>query len=184
MKKQAVAIFAVIGTLLVLTASAQKPQVAPTQQLTVYDADNRKVGVVSGGNYTYGQFVPLVPFKVDNIPFLLEVFRDGIRLNGTVVYESTNCSGPPLVFSYNSSPSSLPQSAVGLPGTTIYVENGPPRTITVRSYSTAPVGWLDYKPQPPSSCVPTLPELFPGVAYPGRALIDLNTQFRPPFIVR
>lgn len=180
MKKQAIAILATVGTLLALTAFAQRPQVHPTQQLSVYDADGKKVGVVSGGNYTYGQFVPLVPFKVDDIPFLLMVFRDGFLLSGTVGYESTNCSGPPMVFSYNSSPSSLPQSAVGLPGTTIYVENGPPRTITVRSYLTPPVGWLDGS-QPPSSCVPYLA---PRLGYPARALIDLNTQFKPPLTVR
>jgi hypothetical protein len=183
MTKRIVVSLAAIGVLLALTASGQK--LRPTQQLTVYDADGKKVGVIAGGDYTDSEFLPLVPFKVDDVPFMLLVFRDGFVGYRVVVWESANCSGTPfLTLSNPSAPSSLPRVGVGLPGSTVYVEDGPARTITAGSYSTYPFPGANQPPWIPSQC--TRAQVFPwtAMAVPARALIDMDTLFKPPFTVR
>jgi len=72
MTRRLIALLAAIGILYVLTAWAQKLH-AP-QQLAVYDADGKKVGVVTGAEHVYGAFLPAVPFKVDQVPLFLQVF--------------------------------------------------------------------------------------------------------------
>lgn len=187
MTRRVLAALAAMGLLFLLTASAQKPR--PTQQLAVYDADGKRLGIVTGGEYAFGQFVPLVPFLVDEVPLMLLVYRDGFFQHSTVAWESSNCSGTPFVISLRSSSSSMPVVAIGLPGNTVYIENGPAKTVNIRSYSTAPVGWLDYPPLQRSACAPW-EGLQPGasqprqVTIPARPLVDMNTQFKPPFTVR
>jgi len=184
MTKRVTAFLAAIGTAFLLTAYAQR--LRSPQQLAVYDADGKKVGVVTGAEHVYGAFLPAVPFKVDQVPLFLQVFRDGFVGQSVVAWESTDCSGTPFLTVGAPGdfrpPSALPLVGVGLPGNTVYVEDGPPRTINVRSYSTFPL--QGPPPWPPHRCV--LPGITPWtrVSVPARPLIDMNTEFRPPFTVR
>lgn len=183
-KKRLVILFAAIGTVLILTASFQRIQ--PTQQLTVYDSEGKKVGVVISAGSAYSEFVPLVPFRIGEPPIILYVFRDGFVADTVVGWESANCSGAPVIPfgtpDYPPTPSSLPLVAVGIPGSTVYVEAGVPRTITLRSVSTAPL-WTRDTPSLPTKCVQ---RVYPwtGLAVPTRPLIDMNTLYKPPFSVR
>lgn len=191
MAKRVVIPLAAIGILFLLTAYAQRSQIHPTQQLTVYDADGKRVGAVVGGHIVFGEFLPLISFRVDGVPFMLFVFRDSLTASEIPVWESTDCSGAPFIpFGIPGLPierSSLPLIAVGLPGTTVYVEDGLPRIITQRSYSTSPSAG----PTPPQSLLDLLPTrcqayAIPSAreAVPARALVDMNTFYTPPFSVR
>lgn len=185
MKRQLVILIAAIGALPLLAASFQRLQ--PTQQLTVYDADGKKVGIVSGGDDAYSEFLPLVSFKVDSVPFMLFVFREGFVAAEAVLWESPNCSGVPYIPSgivgYPTERSSLPLVAVGIPGSTVYVENGAPQSVTVRSYSTIPLGAPRDRPALPTRCESQITP-WTRVVVPARALIDMNTLYKPPFSVR
>lgn len=185
MKKRLVILLGAIGTLVLLTTSFQRIQ--HTQQLTVYDAEGKKVGSVGAVEYIYSQALPQVLGKVQDVPFMLYVFRDGFIGVGTVVWESTDCSGTPLItLSTDNPPSSMPRVAIGLPGCTAYVENGPARTVTVGSFSSDAVPGIDKRFPNPSQCIPAsvLPVAWTRLVTPARPLIDLNTQFKPPFTVR
>lgn len=186
MTKRLIPVIAAIGTLFLVAALAQKP--SATQQLAVYDADGKKVGDVTGAQIAWGQFLPQVSFKVESVPFMLLVFRDGFAQNNEVVWESTDCSGAPFVLGdvwYGQSlPGPMPVVAVGLPGSTVYVEDGPARAITVRSYSTQPVPGL-YPSFGPSQCEESTRPLSSSLqTIPARPLINIDTKFKPPFTVR
>ncbi len=189
MAKRIAISLAAIGIVFLLTAYAQRSQIHPTQQLTVYDSEGKKVGIVTGTHHVASRLVPVIPFEVGGVAFMLFVFREGFEGFGTVVWESNDCSGTPLIRI--NSPglldpeSSLATVAVGLPGTTVYVENGPPRTITAGSFSTSPVPGRDSRFPHPSECVASnfaLP--WRMVSVPARPSIDLNGEFKPPFTVR
>ena len=186
MTKRIIVSLAAIGLLLPLAASAQK--LRPVQQLTVYDADGNRVGVIIGAETEYDAFHPLVPFKVDDVPFMLSVFRDGFAAQEVVVWESTDCSGAPFIPigtpDYPITRSSLPIVALGVPGSTVYVEDGAVTTIGVRSYSTMPINAPRNVPPLPTRCA--APGIVPWIrqVVPARALIDMNTLFKPPFTVR
>ena len=181
MTKRIIVSLAAMGLLLPLAASAQK--LRPVQQLAVYDADGKKVGVVTGAESAFGEFVPLAPFKVDDVPFMLLVFREGISGKKNVVWETADCSGTPSLTFFSPQRGSLPLVGVGLPGSTVYVEDGPARTITVRSFSTPPVP-LDGRFPQPSQCYSQGFTPWSEASVPARPLIDMNTLFKPPFTVR
>lgn len=185
MTKLVIPVLAAIGTLFLVAALAQKP--SATQQLAVYDSGGKKVGDVTGAQYYLGPFVPQVSFKVEDFPFMLLVFRDGFVQGSEVLWESAACSGAPFVLGSTSyghpMSSSMPIVAVGLPGSTVYVEDGPARVITVRSYSSQPV--LGTDPSLGSSqCGRAAPFLSSYPTYPARPLINMDTEFKPPFTVR
>ncbi len=188
MKKRLAIFLAAAGIVFLLTAYAQRSQIHPTQQLTVYDADGKKVGIIIGAESEYGAFHPIVAFKVDDVPFMLSVFRDGFAAQELVVWESTDCSGAAFIpigtSGYPITRSSLPTVALGVPGSTVYVEDGPIRTIGVRSYSTIPLNAPRNVPPLPTRCVD--PGIFPWTkqVVPARALVDMSTLYTPPFTVR
>jgi len=187
MTKSVIPVLAAIGTLFLIAALAQSPH-PTTQQLTVYDADGKKVGDVTGAQIVWGQFLPQVSFKVEDVPFLLLVFRDGFAQNDEVVWESTDCSGTPFVlrelwYGGQPLPSPMPIVAVGLPGNTVYVEDGPARAITAGSYSTQPEPGLEL-PFGPSQCEKIMRPLSGFQTIPARPLINMDTKFKPPFKVQ
>ncbi len=173
-------------------ASAQRLQ--HVEQLVVLDADGKRVGPAIGAEHVVGQFVPLVPFRVGQVPFILGVYRDGFApvvttSPTTVLWESEDCSGTPFLqahgFPTARSLGAMPLIAVGLPGNTVYVEDGPGRTIRVRSISTPSVEALLGSPELRSQCNRSgWPVGLEGLAIPARALINLDTRFRAPFTVR
>jgi len=171
-----------MGMVFLLTAYAKN--LYSPQQLAVYDAYGKRVGVVSGGMHGTLGFKPIVSFKFQDVPFMLLVYRDGFHV-AEVFWESTDCSGQPFipVAASSSSQSSLPVVAVAMPGSTVYVEDGPARPIAVRSHSTYP-GYPvpGGGPSLPPQCVEYLPY---GVAtaVPARPLVDMKSYFTPPFTV-
>lgn len=185
MKKQFAGVLLAIGVLFLITAFAQSTH--SPQQLAVYDSNGKRVGAVVGGEYTFGSFLPMVPFKVQGVPMMLLVFQDSFAGHDAPVWESTDCSGNPFIPSgtpgYVLSPSSLPLAVVGVPGNTVYVQDGAARSIVVRSSSTLPLNAPFGRPGLPPQCEPwNAPS--PRTVVPARALVDLNTQFNPPFAVR
>jgi len=185
MKGRVTTFVAVIGILFLVAALAQRPH--PIEQLAVYDSDGRRVGPVAGGEDAIGGFEPLVSFNVEGVPFMLFVFRDGLASNTNVVWESTDCSGEPFISLEigHSAPSSLPIVAVAVPGSTVYVENGTALTVTLRSLSTGPLNLPANTPPFPPTCFPVEPNPVVKLrAVPARPLIDMSTNFKPPFTVR
>jgi hypothetical protein len=181
MRKRVLALAAAMGMVFLLTAYARN--LFSPHQLAVYDAYGKRVGLVSGA--TSGK--PMVSFKFQDVPFMLLVLRDGFQAS-LVVWESTDCSGQPFIPTggdpYPFSPSSLPIVAVAMPGNTVYVEDGTPRSITARSYSTypghpGPGGSPGSWPQCAES--PAQPWVLTSV--PARPLVDMNSYFTPPFTV-
>jgi len=187
MTKRVMAFLAAMGIVFLLAAYAQK--LHSPQQLAVYDADGKKVGVVVGAEY-YGsdQFVPLVPFKVEEVPFMLMVYRDGFVGYKFVGWESTDCSGTAFLLlgnpGHGSGRSPMPLVGVGVPGDTVYVEDGQPRYISVRSFSTVPTVGPDDPPPLPTHCTQAAVVPYTRMGVPARPLIDMNAEFRPPFTVR
>jgi|SRR5437764_15466227 len=96
MTKRILVSLSAVGTLFLLACFAQV--IEPTQQLTVYDAGGKRVGVVTGGERIPS--IPLVPFKVDGVPFLLLAFRDGFR-------GAKCCGSPPTARVWRTSASTL-----------------------------------------------------------------------------
>ena len=179
MTKRAVAILGVMGTLFLIATFGQKPQ--RTEQLAVFDGDGKRVGVVSGGGYFTDGFLPLVPFRIDGVPFMLYVHRDGFEL-GVVGWESSDCSGPPFLTDLADgsfySPSSMPLVGVGLPGNTVYVGSGTPSRTSMHSWSQG----ANQRSSSHTACVKSFP--FTEGAVPASPLIDMNTLYKPPFTVR
>jgi len=100
------------------------------------------------------------------------------------LWESTDCTGV-AYLSVNTSlsgpsnhyiPSSSPAIAVGPPGSTVYVENGPPVLKTFHSNSVGA--------RATSACVDLDPFPLYTVSVPARPLVDMNTLYKPPFTVR
>ena len=189
MTKRVMAVAAAMGLVFLLTAYARN--LFSPHQLAVYDAYGKRVGVVSGARGAFGGtgsgFKPIVSFKFQDVPFMLMVYRDGFQATEGVVWESTDCSGQPFIRpgiqpGYPFSPSSLPVVAVGIPGSTVYVENGPARSITVRSFSTSRIQ-LDGRFPEPSRCYSDGFTPYSVMAVPARPLVDMNDHFTPPFTV-
>jgi hypothetical protein len=174
MKRHLLLAFAAVATVFILAAYAQKP--ASVQQLAVYDAEGKRIGIVSGGAQIV-DMLPLVSFKIEAVPFMLFVYRNGFG-PGQLVWESENCTGQAYFIVYTADGlSSLQTAAIGPPGNTVYVEDGAPVTKTTHSMSVA--GGQS------STCRNLAPfSNPPETVVPMRPLVDMNTLYKPPFTVR
>ncbi len=144
MTKRVLGVLIAAGAIYVLTAWAQN--LRSPQQLVVYDGDGKRVGVVVGTQQLGTTLAPLVAFKVDDVPFMLFAYRDALDGVNNVGWESTNCSGTPFLFTDSRPASTLPRSGVGVPGSTVYVEAGPPRNVNIRSIVYVPGRICVYPP--------------------------------------
>jgi hypothetical protein len=168
-------------------------------RLTVFDADGKTVGaVMDASNLAAAAAMHAdVAFKVGEVPFVLNVYRDGFTAEAIVLppiaWESSDCSGKPFlgVFTFAGtgvapSGGSMPLVAVGFPGNTVYLEDGATQTVTIGSFSTLTVAALAGQfSQPVSECLSTgFPVGSQAVLFPARALINMNDEFRPPFSVK
>lgn len=160
------------------SARAQRPRVRPVGRVKVVDSRGNTVGTVIGGlGLTYvhnalinGQFAPTVLLEVDGRLIAVHISQDNFFTNTILYFESNNCSGTPfLPVGWENLP--ILVSAIGPPGHTAYlaVRGSQPRVVTTRS------------------------ELFRGLCrfsgstervFPAEALIDLDTEFTPPFELR
>ncbi len=168
----------------------------PVERLTIFDAGGRVVGNIvgfsdfGGGFPFFGPFTgdpagpfnfagkppvfqPLVAFRVDSILLVLGVERRRfLGSENQLVFESADCSGTPF---FDTEVSMVPRTAVR--NHTVYVPdpNSGHRLITVRSFL------FDLNADP---FCEQLPEPFSQDGIPAQSVIDLSTQFTPPFTVR
>ncbi len=141
----------------------------------VYDAAGKKVGDITefqGGTL-------FIFFRLNQFSFPLEVNQNGTFYalsgagNNFLYFESTDCTGTPLVRAQNPN-TFAPSSSISPPGQTLYTADPQitPQLIGVRSMINR---------DPP--CV-TLQHLENSYHVPAIALGDLSRLFAPPFHVR
>jgi len=171
----------------VMVSTSYSGGLQPIQQMTVVDANGKKVGPVVDlyfDNYTINHaFAGVVTFKLDETYFALRVFRGGFAgfSDSTfILWESSDCSGDAFISPFNTERSLVPVGVVAFPRFTVYVRDGDLRPIFARSYSAITGPWPVGGQTP---CWPINPA-FQQSAAPARALTDLSTQFTPPFSLR
>jgi len=155
-------------------------KITPVSNITVLDANNKVVGrVQSIGGDAAAASIGFVVAGVSQ-PIILNVNRDriyGAQGNGNVVFESTDCSGTPFLFRglvvMQPDRELSPQTAVVLPGSTLYVQdmNLSPQEIHAQSILT--------KTTP---C--TAQDMGTFTALPAKKILDLDQEFTPPFTTR
>ncbi len=156
--------YSVLLVILVSVTNGSSQTIQSGENLTVVDGNGKKVGPVVGA---FTRWV-IVALRVERVPILVFVYRN--RFAGdAVLFESSDCSGTPLLFS-DDDPLPIWKTGVGGPGSTVYVPDGDARTVTVRSSSD--VGGRCF------SWVAT------RLVRPARALINLDNHFTPPFTLR
>lgn len=144
-------------------------QLKPVAKLRVFDANNKLVGLADLSDTDEVQ----VLFQLGDQVFAVEVERDFFEASEDISYTSTDCSGTPLLDPIDEGEvMGLLETAIGPPGNTVYFADpkATPQTFTVRSTFVE------------GACESVGPFDFTGV--PGLPLIDLFTQFTPPFSVR
>jgi hypothetical protein len=159
--------------------------IQPQHELTVFDAEGQKVGDVLGfvgweGTGAPAQTpIPVVALRVDGDLVILQIGRDGALdpppggVQGIALYfESPDCTGTPFLASGLLLPEGSPLPATYLAGQQVFVQDGPPQTLVVASSFDPSSG----------SCNPFEPTEVSTLRL--RFLIDLTTEFTPPFTVR
>jgi len=168
------------------SASAQKPRVKPVGRVSVVDSKGKIVGTILGGlglttpvhTIPNRTFAPSVLLDAEGRLIAVEIGQEGFFSDNSLYYESTNCSGTPWLtdIAVQSEPplhGLLPSVGIGPPGHTVYVpvEHSSPHALTIRSQFHR------------GRCFSPL--LFPPpTGIPTEALIDLDTEFTPPFQLR
>jgi hypothetical protein len=168
-------------TLLVVGSVSRTPVRA--QPLEVVDANGTKIGSDVIG--VIGQ-LPRVAFNLDGRVFALLVTQTGFfsdhnpGLQNLLVFASPDCSGPPFVEDISATvelPLLLSPVAVAPPGQTVYLP------VPGSSGQNLNVGSVQFEGGfcPP---VPAESQPFTVLAVPAQGLLDLSTQFVPPFRVQ
>ena len=140
----------------------------------VYDAKNRFVGhaVPAGDDAELGSMV----FRHSGRVFVLDMHRYKVKGEADLYYTSSDCTGAPLI-DIEGDPANwlMDVVAVGPPGMTVYARDLQAIPADV------PVGSTFQEGEGP--CV-SLPSGSTKVTAPAVPLIDLSTQFTPPFTGR
>jgi hypothetical protein len=171
MQNSAVIWVVVVLSFVSLIASAPAQTLQSVNGFTVVDAAGKTVGRTLGIEET-GR--ASVGFTVDGHSFAVWVDQDRFAFKGVndqLFFESGDCSGTPFM---SSSTNLLPEVVITPPGSTVYIPDSsePPRDVTVRScYSSDGI------------CNTPCGAFEPGRMAPAIELIDLKTQFTPPFHV-
>jgi hypothetical protein len=140
--------------------------------LVVVDSTGKNIGPVLGIDDTLRYAV--VAFTVNGFTFALSV--DSMAFTGsdrTLLFESTDCTGTPYLFS--NVVTLLPVVVVSVPGSTVYRADDTTEPIFINSRTGADT--------PPGVCesLPQTQESIGSIAIP---VVDLSTLFTPPFHVR
>lgn len=166
-----------------LLSFAQGQGVKPVGHVTVVDSRGKTVGAALGGvglitvaSARGTQIHPTVLLRVGDRLAAVNIDRQGF-FGGTLFFQSTDCSGtawfptPPL----GGRPSLLPQTSVGPPGQTLYMEaaGAIPQTVTLNSR----VG-------EGFSCTATFFSPITVSAVTAQPLVNLETEFTPPLSLR
>lgn len=155
--------------------------------LAVVDANDNKVGDVLGVDFrpfgTSGVGLVFIAFRVNQHAFVLGLTRESFFGSGTgisgesnsVAFESIDCSGTPYVrdTTTTDNTSVFPITQVVGPGSTVYIQEPEANSQlpTLQSVLTTE-----------GSCESTF--LTSTRVFPAVAVIDLNTLYTPPFILR
>jgi len=150
----------------------------PVQGLSIFDAKGKRVGTVLGST-GYNGIPPSVAFRLDGRLIILEVERHRFTGNGftrtfsSFYFESDNCTGTPFVSGPAESGDTLAPHHI-LDGNVLLAPDGATRNIIVKSQGSTNL---------PNQCeIHATP--FPSLASPWRFLVDLSTQFQPPFTMK
>jgi hypothetical protein len=158
---------------------------APAAGLIVVDANGKHVGSVVdfGGSVDRVDQSPRIAMVTESGVVVRAVGLEGFTAASAgggdpigLLYESTDCSGPPL-FSVQGPRALYPTSAIGPPGKTLYVPDLRefPRDITGGSSRS---DLLDAGGGKCTQFQQTIP-----YCVPARSIVDLAVQFTPPFRV-
>jgi len=182
----------VVACLCALTALegvllAQQTRVKPVQQVKVEDSTGKTVGRAVGSiglsNIESSASTDLnirtvVLLQVDQTLVLVMVGRTRFYGGRGLWYESENCMGIPYFpvdtsLSETDAPSLLPQTAIAPPGQTIYIAipGAAGRTITGKSN-------LEFGLRCTNRTITSIPVI------PAQPLIDMLTEFTPPFSLK
>ena len=160
-------------------SSAQKSRVKPVTRLELVDSKGRTMGTLLGNaglnfapDFRNVAFVPTVLLDVDGTLVSLSVAKEGYWNNEPLFYESANCVGAPWIHIplVPDTPlhGLLPSVGIGRPGHTVYVPAAG-ATDQVRVMASE---WIQDR------CVSWG---LPSLVVPTQSLIDLDTEFTPPF---
>ena len=168
-----------------LAGWAQQGRLKAVQQLTVEDSKGKLVGRVLGGfgasnmerqDLPYLEVRTTVLLQFDQMVFPVAVSKDRFYGGFGVWYELENCKGPgwvPFIEPANQyeQRSILPRIVVASPGQTVYavIPNSIPKVLSFKS-----VNFFD-------SCSPGTASFN---ALPVQPVIDLLTEFTPPFSIK
>ena len=153
---------------------ANKGRLLPANDLTVFDGTGKRVGTVLGFWGTNAT----IAFRLDGEMVIIGVNRERFDfVNGYTsrdlefYFESSNCTGTPFTTWTGGTTTQLAPIHV-IDGTNLYGLDSL-TSIIVKSRGSI---------INPSICTPL--NSFQTNSFPLRFLIDLNTQFQPPFTVR
>jgi hypothetical protein len=154
-------------------------------QVSVFDTNGKKVGKVIGFlSDRFAEhvppFFPVVAFTIGDRLQVLGVTRDGFVSSGLThpgelghYFQSNDCSG--TLFLSHAAVSQYPPDLFSfgyLFANKLYVPDGPPRPVFMKSILDVTCGSRESSPIEISDAVPT------------RVLVDLGAKFTPPFTVR
>ena len=156
-----------------------KDTLQPVQGLTVFDANSKRVGAVLGFTGSNGNDT-VVAFRFRGELIIIAIDGNGLRFAPSpfgwganpFFFESSNCMGTPFELASSTRPTLAP--SIFLMGSNLYTPDGPPRNIIARSRKS-----MNF---PDNPCFPVNSLATTGI--PWRFLIDLGTQFQPPFTMR
>lgn len=148
-----------------------RPFRAKTKVATVVDANSHRLGPV----LTLTSSLATVILKVDDTQIAISVSEVGFSDSGTkpnVLFESTDCTGQPLLQAGSGSGEFLTPFSLNDPGHTIYLQDvsAAPTEVDVRSFRGSN-----------RVCVAQDARLLVQPAYPR---VDLDDYFEPPFRIK
>jgi tetrahydromethanopterin S-methyltransferase subunit G len=131
---------------------------------TVVDNTGKKIGSIVG--VMQGTRITIVVLPINGQLFPLEVLRDGYVRGGGLFFTSTDCTGQAYV---PSGTSPFLETRVLSPGNTLHGESGPAQLVNLQSRFEEGAGCFAGE--------------FSTTVVPMNPLIDLDTEFTPPFRV-
>ena len=163
---------------LLLAAAAEADRLFYVDHLAVYDATGRRIGSAwptSRGVYEGGGRESMtVEFRFGSKPTILPVTEDGFKPD-FLLFTGRGCTGQTLINPRDQGQAEVilhHLTVVAGPRSTLYVQSGPLRDRTYRSYQSPHTGeCTDQEPQS-------------GALALARPLVDLADHFVPPFSVR
>jgi hypothetical protein len=152
---------------LLALATSQAQTIQSVDELTVVDSAGKKVGrLIDTGAEKIESYVAFQVAANKSI-VKLAVLADGYGSDDELAFESVDCSGTPYLSVYDEPHGLFARAAVGPPGHTLYVENGPSRLAGTQSVYFE--GECQFVGGSQGEVVPVL------------SALDLDMAFAPPF---